>query len=276
MSRVRGDTCTYKLCAPGGTDPADFAGRASWGLCHAWGSLAAQRSWPSRRQEHRHWPAASERQMLHTTASCKLTGDSRCDFTVLYKVNMHRCTVFADIVSWCKLWLLVSLIYLCKWNSSEGVLWTCLDDLSCHGRHFVSNQGYTVCLSWRWGAPPLQSETSHSIEDVCRRELEMNCGAVGVIYDCRQEGFLHWNVEDTSRGQEDVMTRKGTELTTDEYLTRKEYYRVGIAYSQLSQNLIPSGNPGWSKKSGWRCVFYSCILAYKGCKSNNMQQSWLC
>lgn len=77
-------------------------------------------------------------------------------------------------------------------NHGEFTL-TCLDDIPCHVHHFVCDQGYTVCvpcLQTASAVMSLQSKASHSIENVCRRELEMNCGAVGVIYDCGQEGFL--------------------------------------------------------------------------------------
>lgn len=139
-------------------------------------------------------------------------------------------------------------------NVTKEVSCTCLDDLLCHGHHFVCDRSYAECLPRGWRASPvmaLQSKASHSIEDVCRWELEMNCGAVGVIYDCRQEGFLSWNVKGTSRGQEDIMRGEAVSLQlTGIKITLKE--NICVSYSQLSQHLIPIGNPGWSEKSGKR------------------------
>lgn len=54
-------TCT--LYAQGGLDPVDWAVWAGRGLCLAWRSSAAQRSWPSRKWERWQWSAASKRQM---------------------------------------------------------------------------------------------------------------------------------------------------------------------------------------------------------------------
>lgn len=93
----------------------------------------------------------------------------------------------------------------CLWRANVRHLWsgleltsisytpptqTCLEDLLCHGHHSVSEGGYAVHRPLGLGALLPQCKASHGVEDVCGGEFEMNCGAVGVIDDCRQEGFL--------------------------------------------------------------------------------------
>jgi len=120
-------------------------------------------------------------------------------------------------------WKTRKLLFLQLWEKSS---WTCLDDLCCHGHHFVCERGYFTCMSRWWRASSvmtLQSKPNRSIEAVCRWELEMNCGAVGVIYDCRQEGLLSCNVKDTSRGQEGITRQKQhVQLATIKFKKRRQ------------------------------------------------------
>lgn len=45
----------------------------------------------------------------------------------------------------------------------------------------------------------LQSEASGGVKDVGRRQSEVDCGAVGVTDDGRQDGVLSCNPEDSSQ-----------------------------------------------------------------------------
>lgn len=74
---------TCRRCAPGGTDPADFASWTGQGLCRSSESSAAPTNWPTRRREPRRRPGASAEPITATDwfqQTCKCSTVRFCYF----------------------------------------------------------------------------------------------------------------------------------------------------------------------------------------------------
>lgn len=206
--------CTCRLCAPGGTGPADFDVWSHWGLCRAWGSSAARSSWPSRRRERRRRPAASARQVYkqrHVTSRAAI-------FAYRLYIWFNMCAVARTVKCFLHLprWPLMSWppIYLqSTWRRGRRVR-----SLACGGAAEQSasrRRGRTPGRAWNepWSC-------------WCNSGLQTG-RLLRLKRDRRQQGA-------------------GGHLLTSIKIRAEEN---SVLYSQLSLNLIPIGNPGWSEES---------------------------